>query len=115
MLFSKPPTNLTTEGSNSVLALVEIKSSLTDPHGVLMNWNMASADPCSWNLITCSPGNFVISMLLQNNFITGNIPHEIGKLMKLKTLDLSLTITSLAKSHPLFLIPKVFRTCKITN
>ncbi|KAH0899522.1 hypothetical protein HID58_049090, partial [Brassica napus] len=75
-----------------VLALVEIKSSLADPHGVLMSWNMASADPCSWNLITCSPDNFVISMLLQNNYITGNIPPEIGKLMKLKTLDLSLTI-----------------------
>ncbi|XP_013697433.1 protein NSP-INTERACTING KINASE 2-like isoform X1 [Brassica napus] len=92
----------------------EIKSSLTDPHGVLMDWNMAAADPCSWNLITCSPDNFVPSIeaanqnfsgtllapsignltyletvLLQNNYITGNIPPEIGKLMKLKTLDLS--------------------------
>ena len=44
------------------LALVEIKSSLTDPHGVLMDWNMAAADPCSWNLITCSPDNFVPSI-----------------------------------------------------
>ncbi|KAL0692681.1 hypothetical protein Bca4012_059861 [Brassica carinata] len=97
-----------------VLALIEIKSSLTDPHGVLMNWNIDAADPCSWNLITCSPDNFVLSIeaanhsfsgtlasrsignltsletvLLQNNYITGNIPPEIGKLMKLKTLDLS--------------------------
>ncbi|CAN6857158.1 unnamed protein product [Brassica oleracea] len=97
--------NISIVVSSLVLALVEIKSSLADPHGVLMSWNMASADPCSWNLITCSPDNFVISIckpkffrnssiikLLQNNYITGNIPPEIGKLMKLKTLDLSLTI-----------------------
>ncbi|CAF2143284.1 unnamed protein product [Brassica napus] len=97
------PAELTYVFNYEVLALVEIKSSLTDPHGVLMDWNMAAADPCSWNLITCSPDNFVLSIsckpeffrnssctkLLQNNYITGNIPPEIGKLMKLKTLDLS--------------------------
>ncbi|CAN7044533.1 unnamed protein product [Brassica rapa subsp. trilocularis] len=104
----------------SFLALVEIKSSLTDPHGVLMDWNMAAADPCSWNLITCSPDNFrsckpeffrnsSCTKLLQNNYITGNIPPEIGKLMKLKTLDLSNNIFS-GQLHLLFLIPKIFRS-----
>ncbi|RID76196.1 hypothetical protein BRARA_B03180, partial [Brassica rapa] len=91
----------------------------------LMDWNMAAADPCSWNLITCSPDNFNFSgtllapsignltyletVLLQNNYITGNIPPEIGKLMKLKTLDLSNNIFS-GQLHLLFLIPKIFRT-----
>ncbi|CAH8351534.1 unnamed protein product [Eruca vesicaria subsp. sativa] len=108
------PAELTFVFNYEVLALVEIKSSLTDPHGVLMNWNMEAADPCSWKLITCSSDNFVVSieaanqgfsgtlasssignltyletLKLKNNYITGNIPPEIGKLMKLKTLDLS--------------------------
>ncbi|KAG2301616.1 hypothetical protein Bca52824_030267 [Brassica carinata] len=95
------------------LSLIEIKSSLIDPHGVLVNWDNAAVDPCSWNLITCSTDNFVLSIgaanqslsgtlassignltylqtvLLQNNDIRGNIPPEIGKLKQLKTLDLS--------------------------
>ncbi|ESQ32934.1 hypothetical protein EUTSA_v10003811mg [Eutrema salsugineum] len=105
---------LTDKGVNfEVLALIGIKSSLIDPHGVLMNWDDTAVDPCSWNMITCSPDGFVLSLgapsqslsgtlassignltylqtvLLQNNYITGHIPPEIGKLMKLKTLDLS--------------------------
>ncbi|KAG2261523.1 hypothetical protein Bca52824_068602 [Brassica carinata] len=105
---------LTDKGVNyEVLALIGIKSSLIDPHGVLMNWDDTAVDPCSWNMITCSTDGFVLSLgapsqnlsgtlsssignltylqtvLLQNNYITGYIPPEIGKLMKLKTLDLS--------------------------
>ncbi|CAH8311615.1 unnamed protein product [Eruca vesicaria subsp. sativa] len=107
------PANLTNGVNFEVLTLIEIKNSLVDPQGVLVNWDIASVDPCSWNLITCSSNNFVLSIgaanqslsgtlassignltyletvLLQNNYITGNIPPEIGKLMKLKTLDLS--------------------------
>ncbi|KAF8097181.1 hypothetical protein N665_0293s0031 [Sinapis alba] len=107
------PAELTYVLNFEVLALTEIKSSLDDPHGVLVNWDNTAVDPCSWNLITCSADNFVLSIgaanqnltgtlassignltyletvLLQNNYITGNIPPEIGKLMKLKTLDLS--------------------------
>jgi hypothetical protein len=111
--LSSSSAELTDKGVNfEVVALIGIKSSLTDPHGVLMNWDDTAVDPCSWNMITCSDG-FVIrleapsqnlsgtlsssignltnlqTVLLQNNYITGNIPHEIGKLMKLKTLDLS--------------------------
>ncbi|KAF3591219.1 hypothetical protein DY000_02025210 [Brassica cretica] len=105
---------LTDKGVNyEVLALIGIKSSLIDPHGVLMNWDDTAVDPCSWNMISCSADGFVLSLgapsqdlsgtlsssisnltylqtvLLQNNYITGHIPPEIGKLMKLKTLDLS--------------------------
>ncbi|KAG7563495.1 Protein kinase domain [Arabidopsis suecica] len=112
--LSSSSAELTDKGVNfEVLALIGIKSSLVDPHGVLMNWDDTAVDPCSWNMITCSPDGFVLSLgapsqslsgtlsssignltnlqtvLLQNNYITGHIPHEIGKLMKLKTLDLS--------------------------
>ncbi|KAJ0237938.1 Leucine-rich repeat-containing protein [Hirschfeldia incana] len=107
------PADLTYGVNFEILALIEIKNSLIDPHGVLVNWDNAAVDPCSWDLITCSPDGFVLSIgaanqsfsgtlassisnltyletvLLQNNYITGNIPPQIGKLMKLKTLDLS--------------------------
>ncbi|KFK39861.1 hypothetical protein AALP_AA3G298300 [Arabis alpina] len=119
MIFSLSSTSsssveFTDKGDNiEVLALLEIKSSLVDPHGVLMNWDGTLFDPCSWNMIACSPDGSVVSIgaasqnlsgtlapsignltnlqtvVLQKNSITGHIPHEIGKLMKLKTLDLS--------------------------
>ncbi|KAJ0230632.1 Protein NSP-INTERACTING KINASE 2 [Hirschfeldia incana] len=113
-LLCSSSAELTDKGVNyEVLALIGIKSSLIDPHGVLMNWDDTAVDPCSWNMITCSVDGFVLSLgapsqnlsgtlsssignltylqtvLLQNNYITGHIPPEIGKLMKLKTLDLS--------------------------
>ncbi|MED6124961.1 hypothetical protein PIB30_063941 [Stylosanthes scabra] len=67
-----------------------IEASLVDPHSILDNWDEdAVDDPCSWNMATCSPQNFVISLVLQNNNITGPIPSELGRLSMLQTLDLS--------------------------
>lgn len=105
---------LSPKGVNfEVQALMGIKASLMDPHGVLDNWDGNSVDPCSWTMVTCSAESFVIGLgtpsqnlsgtlspsignltnlqivLLQNNNITGPIPHEIGKLSKLQTLDIS--------------------------
>ena len=45
-----------------VEALINIKRSLSDPHGVLNNWDEDSVDPCSWAMITCSPENLVIGL-----------------------------------------------------
>ncbi|CAN1244406.1 Protein NSP-INTERACTING KINASE 1 [Linum perenne] len=105
---------LSPKGVNfEVQALMGIKASLHDPHGVLDNWDGDAVDPCSWTMITCSPESFVIGLgtpsqnlsgtlspsianltnlqivLLQNNNITGPIPAELGRLSKLHTLDLS--------------------------
>ncbi|XP_059655601.1 protein NSP-INTERACTING KINASE 2-like [Cornus florida] len=106
---------LTTKGVNyEVLALMDIKRSLMDPHNVLENWDENAVDPCSWTMVSCSlPDNQVIGLgtpsqnlsgtlspsignltnlqivLLQNNNISGSIPFEIGRLPKLHTLDLS--------------------------
>ncbi|KAK6913439.1 Leucine-rich repeat-containing N-terminal, plant-type [Dillenia turbinata] len=105
---------LSPKGVNfEVQALMGIKLSLVDPHGVLDNWDDSSVDPCSWTMVTCSPENLVIGLgtpsqnlsgklspsignltnlqivLLQNNNITGPIPAELGKLGRLQTLDLS--------------------------
>ncbi|KAJ3698244.1 hypothetical protein LUZ61_001949 [Rhynchospora tenuis] len=96
-----------------VQALMGIKESLKDPHGVLKNWDQDAVDPCTWNMVSCSPQNFVVSLeipsqnlsgslspsignltnlqilQLQSNSIAGPIPLEIGKLLKLEQLDLS--------------------------
>lgn len=44
----------------AVVALIGIKGALSDPNGVLKNWDEDSADPCSWTMITCSAENRVI-------------------------------------------------------
>ncbi|KAF5469403.1 hypothetical protein F2P56_013482 [Juglans regia] len=99
--------------NHEVEALINIRTGLNDPHGVLNNWDEDSVDPCSWAMITCSPENLVIGLgapsqslsgtlsgaianltnlrqvLLQNNNISGQIPPELGMLPKLQTLDLS--------------------------
>ncbi|KAK7329887.1 hypothetical protein VNO77_24068 [Canavalia gladiata] len=96
-----------------VEALMSIKASLNDPHGVLSNWDEFSVDACSWAMITCSSDYLVIGLgapsqslsgtlsaaignltnlrqvLLQNNNISGKIPPELGTLPRLQTLDLS--------------------------
>ncbi|KAJ7974229.1 NSP-interacting kinase-like protein [Quillaja saponaria] len=105
---------LSPKGVNfEVQALIGIKASLDDPHGVLDNWDGDAVDPCSWTMVTCSAESLVVGLgtpsqnlsgslspsignltnlqivLLQNNNISGSIPPEIGRLSKLHTLDLS--------------------------
>ena len=42
-----------------VQALMGIKASLVDPHGVLENWDADSVDPCSWTMVTCNSESLV--------------------------------------------------------
>lgn len=46
----------------SVQALMGVKHSLHDPHGVLENWDEDAVDPCSWTMVTCSPESLVIGL-----------------------------------------------------
>ncbi|KAK9750472.1 hypothetical protein RND81_02G199700 [Saponaria officinalis] len=104
---------LTPDGVNyEVQALMDIRESLRDPHGVLESWDRNAVDPCSWAMVTCSQGLVTTlgipsqglsgtlspnignltnlqNILLQNNNITGHIPAVIGKLSKIQTIDLS--------------------------
>ncbi|GER31902.1 leucine-rich repeat receptor-like kinase [Striga asiatica] len=104
---------LTPNGVNyEVQALIDIQKSLNDLHEVL-NWDENAVDPCGWAMVGCSHDNFVItlaipsqglsgtispsignlthltSVLLQDNNVTGPIPAELGKLPKLQAIDLS--------------------------
>ncbi|KAK4421147.1 putative LRR receptor-like serine/threonine-protein kinase [Sesamum alatum] len=105
---------LSPKGVNfEVAALMSVKREMRDENHVLDGWDINSVDPCTWNMVGCSPEGFVISlemasmglsgtlspsignlthlrtMLLQNNQLSGVIPIEIGKLSELQTLDLS--------------------------
>ncbi|GKV42859.1 hypothetical protein SLEP1_g50222 [Rubroshorea leprosula] len=97
-----------------VLALIAIKSKISnDPQGILKSWN-DSIHFCWWAGITCSHrrhgvtildlssrglvgslsppiGNlsFLREIRLSNNRFHGDIPHEIGRLCRLQLLNLS--------------------------
>ncbi|XP_022733011.1 protein NSP-INTERACTING KINASE 1-like isoform X2 [Durio zibethinus] len=111
--FCLSTSTLVSSNHVEVPALMDIKSFLVDPHGVLDSWDDSSPDPCSWTMVTCSPDGLVVDLgapsqdlsgtlapaignltniehlLLQNNHISGHIPSGIGSLSKLQTLDLS--------------------------
>lgn len=46
----------------AVQALMDIKRSLNDPHGVLSKWEENYVDPCGWAMVGCSHDDFVISL-----------------------------------------------------
>lgn len=46
----------------AVAALMSMKSKMGDNYLVLDGWDINSVDPCTWNMIACSPDGFVISL-----------------------------------------------------
>ncbi|MCL7034181.1 hypothetical protein MKW94_019604, partial [Papaver nudicaule] len=77
---------LSPKGVNSeVQALMAIKESLEDPHGVLDNWDADSVDPCSWTMVTCSPDNTVVTGLgTPSQNLSGSLSPSIGNLTNLQ-------------------------------
>lgn len=55
-------TSLCVSNFGLVQALVDIKDSLRDPHGVLDSWDRTAVDPCSWAMVSCSSEARVVSL-----------------------------------------------------
>ncbi|KAL4034315.1 hypothetical protein IC575_007449 [Cucumis melo] len=97
-------------------ALISIKSGFTNlkPSNPLSSWDNPNSSPCNWTRVSCNKkGNRVIgldlsglqisgsldphignltflhSLQLQNNLLTGPIPHQISKLFRLNLLNMS--------------------------
>lgn len=46
----------------AVAALMSMKNKMIDEDHVLDGWDINSVDPCTWNMVACSPDGFVISL-----------------------------------------------------
>ncbi|KZV51083.1 putative LRR receptor-like serine/threonine-protein kinase [Dorcoceras hygrometricum] len=78
-------TNITTDQS----ALLALKARvISDPYGVLRNWNLSSS-ACDWVGVTCGTRHRrVISLNVSGMDLTGTIPPELGNLSFLVSLDM---------------------------
>ncbi|XP_010274436.1 PREDICTED: probable LRR receptor-like serine/threonine-protein kinase At5g45780 isoform X6 [Nelumbo nucifera] len=98
---------LSPKGVNyEVAALMSVKSKLRDTLHVLDGWDINSVDPCTWNMVGCSPEGFVISLLefyyldssstsgfdgreMASKGLSGLLSPCIGNLSHLQTMRLS--------------------------
>lgn len=46
----------------TVAALMAMKNKMNDASNVLDGWDINSVDPCTWNMVGCTPEGFVISL-----------------------------------------------------
>ncbi|XP_071710706.1 probable LRR receptor-like serine/threonine-protein kinase At4g37250 [Rutidosis leptorrhynchoides] len=90
LLLVNQSLGLTTDG---VLLLSFKYSVITDPFGVLDNWNYSDESPCSWYGVVCnSIANDqyrVTELSLPNAKLIASIPANIGLIQHLTKLDLS--------------------------
>ncbi|XP_071691320.1 uncharacterized protein [Rutidosis leptorrhynchoides] len=86
ILLSSSATTTTFSLNQEGLILLQIKSTLTDPTGILSDWNPADATPCNWTGITCHVTT-VTSIHLPSASLTGPFPTTICRLPSLTTLS----------------------------
>ncbi|CAK8560669.1 unnamed protein product [Lathyrus sativus] len=54
---------LSPKGVNyEVTSLMSMKSKMNDGLHVMDGWDINSVDPCTWNMVACSPEGYVISL-----------------------------------------------------
>ena len=94
-------------------ALLCLKSQLSDPTGALASWSNSSLTFCTWHGVTCNTSrvisldleslnltgqifpcvgelSFLTRIHMPNNQLNGHIDHEIGRLTRLRYLNLSM-------------------------
>ncbi|XP_076909558.1 uncharacterized protein LOC143566867 [Bidens hawaiensis] len=70
------------------LDLLGAKSSLSDPSGILSDWNPADKTPCNWTGITCSRHDTVVSINLPSASLAGTFPTNFCRVPSLTALSL---------------------------
>ncbi|KAL7219294.1 hypothetical protein ACSBR2_012381 [Camellia fascicularis] len=87
LFLSLPPLILSLK--QEVLFLHQVKLRLSDPNGVLSNWNDHDDTPCNWTSVTCDPlTSSVISVDLSNSSLSGPFPIFLCRLSSLSSLSL---------------------------
>ncbi|KAG5247473.1 protein NSP-INTERACTING KINASE [Salix suchowensis] len=100
---------LSPKGINyEVQALMGIKASLHDPHGVLDNWDGDAVDPCSWTMVTCSPESIVVGLGIPSQNLSGTLSPTIGNLTNLQTVTNPCRNSTALKLHTLDLSDNFF-------
>ncbi|CAL5403748.1 unnamed protein product [Camellia sinensis] len=75
--------------SQDGLFLQRVKLGLSDPNGVLSDWNDRDATPCNWTGITCDPATGSVSSVdLSNAGLAGPFPSFLCRLSSLSSLSL---------------------------
>ncbi|CAA7061053.1 unnamed protein product [Microthlaspi erraticum] len=85
-------------------ALLELKSSFSDPNGVLSSWNPDSSNHCSWFGVSCNSDSRVVSLILRgcdeasrlhfsasspcSSKLGGEISPAVGDLSEIRVLSL---------------------------
>ncbi|WCJ22105.1 receptor-like protein kinase 2 [Euphorbia peplus] len=62
------------DSSQEKSVLLELKSHVADPHGILSTWTSTTSDHCSWYGVTCNSDSMVISINLPGGGYKGNSP-----------------------------------------
>ncbi|KAK9130070.1 hypothetical protein Sjap_010557 [Stephania japonica] len=76
----------------ALLSLLPPTTDTSSSSAILSSWNPSHQTPCSWQGITCSPQNRVISLSLPNTFLNlTSLPTSLSTLSSLQLLNLSST------------------------
>ncbi|KDO45819.1 hypothetical protein CISIN_1g002063mg [Citrus sinensis] len=76
-------------------ALIQFKSKLKDPHGVLDSWKESADSPCGFSGITCdSVTGRVTEISFDNKSLSGEISSSISALQSLTVLSLPFNVLS---------------------
>ncbi|KAM0049640.1 putative protein kinase RLK-Pelle-LRR-XI-1 family [Helianthus debilis subsp. tardiflorus] len=88
LLLLVSTTTLTLSLTQEGLDLLQAKSTLSDPTGILSDWSPAHPTPCNWTGITCTHSNSVTGIHLPSASLTGPFPTTLCRLPSLSTLSL---------------------------
>lgn len=70
--------------------LLELKTSFSDPHGVLSSWDPdISSNHCSWLGVSCNSDLRVVSLTLDGTRLGGEISPAVGSLSEIRVLSLA--------------------------